>query len=374
MRLQALGLEALGDAFLLLDNSGKRVLVDAGEHLGEVADRLAEAGIKGISVAVCTHCDEDHVGGMPAVLQRIAVEELWLPGSWAEVLVGAVCEPAGVRELLSAKIEKDDESEIAGAAVDGWAERVGVVSERRGSPEMAARPAEEDLASVLLRGVATLDAGDDSEMDERLRVRLEDLKGIVRAALDAGTRVRFFSYEEAELQRESCWQTSGFPGRFTIVNAREVPVDLCPAEALVSSFALTVQNRRALVPFAFGPSSGRGALFCSDSSFEFLDYAPVPWDLTGLITAPHHGSGNRAHDELYSAARRSGFDGWWIRSHNDRTYKSWPGARWRALPEQKRLCTRCKGNHKGSIPPQDLTFVWTDLPVPDGSHRACSCR
>jgi competence protein ComEC len=83
-----------GDAILL---QGRRaaLLVDAGTalegglDLGEraVVPTLRALGVSRLDLAVVTHADLDHRGGMPALLERIPVAEVWLP-------FGASREPA----------------------------------------------------------------------------------------------------------------------------------------------------------------------------------------------------------------------------------------------------------------------------------------
>jgi competence protein ComEC len=60
-----------GDA-ILIRNGGKTVLVDAGETDG-IAARLHELGVDSIGLAVASHNDNDHIGGMDAVLRALPV-------------------------------------------------------------------------------------------------------------------------------------------------------------------------------------------------------------------------------------------------------------------------------------------------------------
>ncbi len=65
-----------GDA-LLLETPAVRVLVDGGED-GAAARHLARRGIRHLDLVIATHGDLDHVGGLPEVLETVAVGELWL--------------------------------------------------------------------------------------------------------------------------------------------------------------------------------------------------------------------------------------------------------------------------------------------------------
>jgi competence protein ComEC len=60
-----------GDA-ILIRNGGKTVLVDAGETDG-IATRLRQLGVDSIGLVVASHNDNDHIGGMDAVLRALPV-------------------------------------------------------------------------------------------------------------------------------------------------------------------------------------------------------------------------------------------------------------------------------------------------------------
>lgn len=65
-----------GDA-LLLETLSARVLVDGGAD-ATAARLLARRGIDRLDLVIATHGDLDHVGGLPDVLRRFPVGELWL--------------------------------------------------------------------------------------------------------------------------------------------------------------------------------------------------------------------------------------------------------------------------------------------------------
>jgi competence protein ComEC len=93
-----------GESLLVSFPNGALMLVDAGGiphfrrsararmDIGEdvVSPYLWNRGIKRIDVLALTHSDEDHIGGLPAILRNFEVGELWIGNipqadSWAEV-------------------------------------------------------------------------------------------------------------------------------------------------------------------------------------------------------------------------------------------------------------------------------------------------
>ena len=89
-----------GDSLLLMFPGGARMLVDGGGLLefgatrksnldiGEdvVSPYLWNRGIKTLDVVVATHAHEDHIGGLPAILQNFRPKELWVGANPPEQL------------------------------------------------------------------------------------------------------------------------------------------------------------------------------------------------------------------------------------------------------------------------------------------------
>lgn len=126
---------------------------------------------------------------------------------------------------------------------------------------------------------------------------------IITLAVRAGWHVRCFSYTAAQsVAGFPPFMNEGVAGEFTIVNAREVQVSWTGlsdgALLFMAARYLTVQNRRSLVALASVAGVPR-ALLWADSSGAFICNSIMPPEFDGLFTAPHHGSGNQAHDPVW---------------------------------------------------------------------------
>jgi len=92
-----------GDSLLLMFPGGARMLVDGGGllqfggaakarpsnlNIGEdvVSPYLWTRGIKTLDVVVATHAHEDHIGGLPAILENFRPKELWVGANPPEAL------------------------------------------------------------------------------------------------------------------------------------------------------------------------------------------------------------------------------------------------------------------------------------------------
>jgi competence protein ComEC len=116
-----------GDAALVQGRRGT-VLVDAGParddfDAGErrVVPALRALGVARVDLAIATHADLDHRGGLPAVLRGVPVAELWLP-------FGALGDPGFADALAAAR--------ATGTVV----REVGRGSPRRAFGELAVNP------------------------------------------------------------------------------------------------------------------------------------------------------------------------------------------------------------------------------------------
>ncbi len=69
-----------GDSILLKLPQGETILIDGGaEEYGEkVARYIEDSGVHRLEIVVITHGHPDHIGGIPTVLERIPVNEIWV--------------------------------------------------------------------------------------------------------------------------------------------------------------------------------------------------------------------------------------------------------------------------------------------------------
>ncbi|MFC5529750.1 MBL fold metallo-hydrolase [Cohnella yongneupensis] len=70
-----------GDATYIHTANGDDILIDGGKNEAGpiVVDYLKQLGVKDIEVLISTHPDEDHVGGLDTVLQKLVVKSVYAP-------------------------------------------------------------------------------------------------------------------------------------------------------------------------------------------------------------------------------------------------------------------------------------------------------
>lgn len=92
-----------GDALLVTTSSGHRVLVDAGRD-ERAADWLAANRVGSLDLLVVTHADQDHAGGVPAVVDRLQVAAVWVAvhpdGHPGAPVVDGTRIPAGIADRI----------------------------------------------------------------------------------------------------------------------------------------------------------------------------------------------------------------------------------------------------------------------------------
>jgi competence protein ComEC len=150
-----------GDALLL--RAGKTtVLVDGGRRETKLLPLLADRGVRRVDVVVLTHVHPDHCGGLPAVVTRMRVGEVWLSprrfeGDCAQQLLEA-CRTATVPIHF---------------VRDGDTKRVGPFELRAFLADRTFRRAPENNASVVLQIGPLLLTGDiEREAESEIAPRL----------------------------------------------------------------------------------------------------------------------------------------------------------------------------------------------------------
>lgn len=71
-----------GDS-ILIDRGETEILIDGGEKGSGAADYISNYVDGALEAMIATHPHDDHIGGLPAVLQKFEVKEIWLNGETA---------------------------------------------------------------------------------------------------------------------------------------------------------------------------------------------------------------------------------------------------------------------------------------------------
>src|SRR5258708_519327 len=70
-----------GDSIFVRTPNGQSALIDGGPSNGKALTYLQSQGINHLDLVILTHPHADHVGGLVAVLQTIAVDSVWTSGA-----------------------------------------------------------------------------------------------------------------------------------------------------------------------------------------------------------------------------------------------------------------------------------------------------
>lgn len=191
-----------GDGIFLRSPAGKTMLVDAGNESADarrvILPYLRDEGVTALDYLVLTHPDQDHVGGMPALLREMAV------GAFVDSVQPGVVNQAYERTLdaVARKKVKAIKARRGQTTLDLGP---GVQVEVLGPEEpllTVGRTSPENNNSVVLRvtygQVRLLLTGDiETEGEERIMSHREDLRAQVLKVAHHGSR---FSSGEAFLQ------------------------------------------------------------------------------------------------------------------------------------------------------------------------------
>lgn len=323
--------------------------------LGIGSDLGEQAAVASPSIVVLTHDDQDHIGGWDSFAKiqdrsTRKIKQLWVPAEWGYLAVCALqVDPPS--NIMHGNIRLDDvQAKKLALALDVaemrsvWSEeRYMAVSPQEGNLDGRSFDNMEKTRAILdgsksdiieefekidkkltsrhrsrMNGKAKLPSSQDSA--SRTFDRWRNICEILTWCGNNNIRVRFFSTRLAthwgKHPKSGPWRNVGIPEKFTIANAAEVnPANLAVTNHLGVAYyvsRLTAQNRLALTPYLHGnhESGGMGIMVWSDSAGEPVmgegKYSGKKWDLTpwdriGVMTAPHHGSTNKAHDRIWEA-------------------------------------------------------------------------
>ncbi|MFD7869948.1 hypothetical protein ACFV3I_05565 [Microbacterium sp. NPDC059771] len=297
---------------------------------------------------------------------RGALQEMWVPAEWAILLAqiakttqdalldggDTVVSVDAVSEYIRAKIVE------SAAEGDGETPRLDdVLSEANRNIESWREEPASSQKGILIREQSRRAGGwygarSVEEIINRVKKRAGALLKIFNTAYANGVQPRFFSVDLARSgAAHGGRRQRGLNGTVTLVNADEAPRALAvtvPA-GLPYTYALTrltVQNRRALSTLLWSDvlMPYGGVLIWSDTDGDWLKdpgqggFRKLTRTLAAC-SAPHHASGNTAHDAVWDELRHAPDDllvvsagGQWNQSyHKDYT----------AL-QARRCCTRCR--------------------------------
>jgi hypothetical protein len=389
---------AQGDAFYL-EHDDWSVLVDGGRNQSgfpAVFQRATKAD--GVSVAVCTHNDADHVNGILGFLQSgFRCGEVWLPGRWLAALPDVLKPFIDVFVELAADVAQVEASSNTAKQESGLSPIEALGEDLHG--HVYEGPMGNESASIGEDGwpepyVSMLEEAEPWEMPPWVRLwapndwrffqyrnyqRLDSAgMQLLWSAIDAASRIRAIAVEAFHRGIPVRWfefratKPSGGVATLRPLNAQEVARVRPRVGSLLAFLALTVSNKESLVFWSPPTDHYQGVLFTADSDLSGVD---LSLQLSGAIaTAPHHGSeaNAKAYAAIAMAMKGSSSSITWVRS--DGRYRGRPGQTYRSL-SSRRLCTLCQRRGSRPSPKQSVHLfirggVWT-------RHRrtaACSCK
>lgn len=344
-----------------------------------------------LDVVVCTHNDADHANGLIGLLgdDRIDVDELWLPSTWAHRIDDLVGDPLDFLEELAGDIERGvrpgtraevDVEDVADELdVDVGPEPQPILEDRR-FPEPSGQQAE-PLPEAW--GDTTLPEESlpqpDVEVTDLLwksaKQAAENIRKLVHAAAKRGVPVRWFDYRLFDASKTP----DGGEPWLEPVNSVEVSLGQARSSgaglSALAYLALTTTNRESLVfrhPDDWPPSGD--VLFNADSDLRFgLGHVPGP-NRPVLATVPHHGScENRDAIKKIEKWAKDKSQITWIRSDS-----RFPRRPCRCFTNTARpgevFCTTCKRNGRDDREPKQPVRLFGPLGWrPDRRTRPCRC-
>jgi hypothetical protein len=333
-----------GDAFFVNDE-GFKFLIDGGDDDYEITNFLVSDGVRAIDVVICTHLDSDHVNGILGLLQSgsISVRELWVPEAWPQLISLIGMDSGGfkgiVKQAADANSEALAENTAGTTSIDDVLVsdpvRSGYSSHRRqedaeindrvlGETEGATRTLVNEYGRYLI------------ENDRKFISGLASAVAIIRtASRHRGPSIKYWRFvntlQNTPMRDFIC--LNGVP-----VTAPAHPYTATSLSGLPAVLALTRINRESLV-YCYEPARKPHVLFTADSGFGFLPRgSSVNLPKASIMTAPHHGSGDKAHQRVFMAVGGTGLN--YVRSDSINAVR--PAGYFLSTPITKRFCTNCK--------------------------------
>ena len=309
---------SVGDAFHLNIND-HTILVDGGQDMTGFPHLFLQT-IKDnkVNVVVCTHNDADHANGIIGLLKAgISCDEIWLPGSWIDVLPEILRPIDDVVKVLVDNIKEDkqlsrddnpnsnsplletycdkrsewsEQNKNKGEAIDlhedGWSDKL-IVQLEKSAPwdSIASQHGEFSRYKYFYHFI--IDGLDSAEIellwsaiDAARRIR-----SIAQEAFHRGIPVRWFQYDTS-------LPASGGDSYLQPLNAQEIAtVRVKPVGVtLLFLLSLSVSNKESLVFWSPPMDQKPGVLFTADSDLQNVRLPKASDFHSALATAPHHGS------------------------------------------------------------------------------------
>jgi Metallo-beta-lactamase superfamily len=351
-----------GDSFFLQRGSST-VLVDGGRSNNGFAALFKNTlNTKGVNVLVCTHNDADHTNGLIGFLESgLSADEIWLPGSWLQVLPEILGDPRDLeRKLIERSCKATSKSEKNQLTLETLVsdELLGALAETANG-DVDQRIKESPALNWPDSVRQTFELKHDHSYETPLRAlspwphkfwglhsrntnlffeaiqAADRIRKLATLAYHRNIKVRWFEYNPNSPSGGNSWLKP--------LNSQELSKPPQNKNEILIQLALTVANRRSLV---------------------FLSPKQIP-DHT-LVTAPHHGS-----DANTAAYENVGNNGTftWVRS--DGNFRTRPCPSYLALIGKK-FCTLCRGS---ASPKQavEIQGLQSEMWRRSSSTGCCSC-
>jgi hypothetical protein len=401
-------LPVAGDAFLMIRDN-ESVLIDGGKSGAKLYKSLLTElpSVIKLDKIICTHNDADHAEGLAQLLEDpvnfpLKVQQVWLPGSWADTAAKVVDGQVTVlMDLLyvSHRIAERGDWKLytprifTQSRVSEWIEitrrykALGLDAARwfgkdKSTPENkgAEKPDKEGLStSMLLSKLARCDIKEItrqvhskrryaltrftykreiskakswahkkkrtkavlSSSGKQYQLLVKTLECIYRIAIAAANRgaiIRWFDAEEYYNKKPS--RAVGGEKNLVPLNSVELSFITPPALPPTYLLFLTQQNLQSLIFYAPQSTTWPGCVFSADGLLDGDDLSPFPARPI-VITAPHHGSDSnkKAYAEI---TRMLGGKNWQQNSillRSDVNTSKNPCAAYKST--KLRLCTVC---------------------------------